>query len=230
MENLPLMFISLTSILSLIIGIVFGIIIIFLIYMLNVIKAINEEETALTNEDENQILISEKLNQELSLFKKNKNSTIAECISDLIKRNEEMTNFVTKTLYPLSENPKLEITVKEAIELSRHISKRVDDLLEKKPLRILKKLKITQIIKITLIKKTIDNNFIMRFNKKLKISQKFGIIKGILNFINPVYWIRKILMNTIIIFMVRKICLKVISVVTIETYNVYSKDFMKERV
>lgn len=230
MWNLPIMFISLSSILSMIIGIVFGIVIIFLIYTLNVLKAINIDEAVLTNEDENQILINKKLNYELKGFKKNRNSSIGECMSDMIKRNEEMTSFITKTLYPQSLNPKLEITVKEAIELSRHISKRVDDLLEKKPLRILKKLKISQIIKITLIKKTIDNNIIIRFNKKHKISKTFGVIKGILNFINPVYWIRKILMNTVIIFIVRKICLKIISVVAVETYNVYSKDFMKERV
>lgn len=229
MIRLPLM-ISLSSIISMIVGIVFGIIIVFLIYMLNVLKAINEEEELIDELDSNGIIINEKLSQELHLFKKAKNSNIVECMSDMLKKNEVMTSFITKTLYPASDNPSLEITFRESIELSKHISNKVEALLEKKPLRILKRLKISQIIKITLIKKTIDNNAIMKLNKKLKITKRFGVIKGILNFINPVYWIKKILMNTVIIFIVRKICLKIITIAAIETYNVYSKDFMKERV
>lgn len=211
------MAISLSSLISMIVGISFGIILVFFIYMLIVFKSINNDLEVNLNEE-----INNKLNEEIKDYKKAHHSSIVLCIQGMLDKIEIMTNYITKSIYPDSNNPLFEITVKQTIDLAQNISYKVDELLNRRALKILKRLKISQVIQLSLIKRKIDDNIILKLNSKYKITQKFGFIKGIINFVNPVYWIKKILMSTVIIFILRKICIKIINIASQETFKAYS--------
>lgn len=211
------MAVSLSSLISMIVGASFGIIIVFFIYMLVVFRAVNNNLDINLNED-----INIKLNEEINDYKKSHHNSIALCIQGMLDKIEIMTNYITKSLYPDSSNPLLEITVKQTLDLAQNISYQVDELLNKRALKILKRLKISQVIQLSLLKRKIDDNIILKLNSKYKITQKFGFIKGIINFVNPVYWIKKILMSTVIIFILRKICIRIINIASQETFKAYS--------
>ena len=53
-------------------------------------------------------------------------------------------------------------------------------------------------------------------------------ITGVLNIFNPVYWVRRLVINTSLDFAFKKLCLAVIGIVGEETYKIYSKRVFDE--
>jgi hypothetical protein len=135
---------------------------------------------------------------------------------------------IAKKFYPTSKHPLLEISIDEALMLGTYISKRLDEVLDHKGLRFLKKFKISYIVGLYDFKENIMENSIVKVTRKYKISNAFNAAKKVINIVNPVYWARKFVVSKAIDIVLNKLCKVMISVAGEETYKIYSKSIYNE--
>ncbi len=135
----------------------------------------------------------------------------------------ELVEEVSRYFFPDSKYPMLELSVHELIDLNHYISTRIDELLDVPILKNAKKMRLISIVKMYEKKKLIEESKVAKAAKKIRLGKvlKFGSMA--LNAVNPVYWFRKLVLNTSLDAMTRKICVVVIGVVGEETTKVYSK-------
>ncbi len=141
-------------------------------------------------------------------------------MSDIVTK---LTLDISKKFYPDSKYPLLELTIDEVIHLNEYILKRVEELFNKRGLRILKRLKIATIYHITTTTKNIYDSSAAKYAREKELNKKRRLIVGALNIINPFYWVRSFVVNKSFDIIVSKVCLATIAIVGEETYKVYSK-------
>lgn len=128
--------------------------------------------------------------------------------------------------YPNSKYPLFELNVNELLILCHYISDRIDTVFDKKVLKPFKNMSISQVLKM------LDYYKKVKENKAIKTIKKTGPVRKvlftILNYANPVYWIRKIIVSGTINTALTKMCLIVIDIVSDETIKVYSKRIFDE--
>ncbi len=218
---------SFSALLSFIIGIFVGIILLLLIYAIMVISSLGNKKFIIRNDNDTLELSDVKLmveeaqasykNKELR-GKKSRPIYCFELVKDLI-------HGIAYVYAPKSKYPIFELTLEEEMLLATYISNRINDLLDRKGVRLLKKLKVSQIMSLT--KKTNDtlNNEIVKTTLK---ATKFKKVIDYLNIINP-YKIFKIqVVDRIINLIIDKLCLIIIAVSGEETYKIYSKKAFTE--
>jgi len=132
---------------------------------------------------------------------------------------EEIANY----FFPTSKHPLLELSVNETLNLSHYIADRIDLLLEKPILKNTKNIRITKIMEFLEKKKAIEESKIARAAKKLRVGKVVKYGGAVLNALNPVYWFRKLVINTSVDVMTKKVCVVIIGIVGEETAKVYSK-------
>lgn len=135
---------------------------------------------------------------------------------------------IATKFFPKSKYPAAELTVDEILELLIYVSNRVNEIVDRPGLRIVKKIKLSTIIALGDAKKIIEDSPLMKITKKYKIKQALGKVFGFLNIFNPVYWFRKLAVNTTVDIAVNKLCLVVIGIVGEEVYKIYSKRVFNE--
>jgi len=156
-------------------------------------------------------------------FKRNKKlgkQTIVKLTFDM---SYELVEEISRYFFPDSKYPMLELSVSELLNLNHYVTNRLDEILDKPILKNTKNLQMTKIMAMYDKKKAIDQNKLVKAAKKYKVVKiaKYG--SAVINAVNPVYWFRKLVINTSVDVMTRKICLVVIGIVGEETTNVYSK-------
>ena len=138
---------------------------------------------------------------------------------------------IATKFFPKSKYPAAELTIDEILELLIYVSNRVNEIVDRPALRMVKKLKLSTIISLGDAKKIIEDSPLMKITKKYKIKQALGKVFGFLNILNPVYWVRRLAFNTTLDIAVNKLCLSVIGIVGEEVYKIYSKRvFNEERI
>ena len=138
---------------------------------------------------------------------------------------------IATKFFPKSKHPAAELTIDEILELLIYVSNRINEIVDRPGLRLVKKLKLSTIISFGDAKKFIEDSPLMKITKKYKIKQALGKIFGFLNLLNPIYWVRRLAVNTTLDIAVNKLCLSVISIVGEEVYKIYSKRvFDEERI
>jgi hypothetical protein len=141
----------------------------------------------------------------------------------------ELIDQIARFYFPNSKYPMLELSVHEIITLNHYVSDRIDSMLDKPVIKNTKNLRITQIMKLYDKKKLIEQSRAMKLNKKYKVDKVFKYSMMTLNAFNPVYWFRKLVINTSVDVITRRICVLIIGVVGEETTKIYSKKvFNKE--
>lgn len=221
---------SWTSLFSFLVGIIFGIEIIFLIYIYLVIRGLNKKRFLVdaqeTNIDAKEILeiVSDYQNE----FKGLKLEGIGANVGSCSKMCKLLTIDIAGKFYPNSKYPVFEISVDEVLLLTHYISQRIDEILSHKGLKMLKKLKISQIIAMSTVKKNVDDNALMKTSKKINLTGKISTIKKVINVVNPVYWVKRFIIDNSINIVVRKICVVSLGIVGEETYKIYSKSLFNE--
>jgi len=210
---------------SFLLGIFLGLVIAVLIYLLLVLTTMKKDKhifkPQVKDVDSNEIvqLISDAQIE----FKDNKLRGEQSYIGYAVDISKKMIIEIAKKFYPKSKHPLLEISIDEALMLFTYISKRLDDLLDHNGLRFLKKFRISFIVGLYDVKENIMENDIVKATKKYKIVNAFNSAKNVINLINPVYWLRKFVMNKAINIIIKKLCVVMISVAGEETYKIYSK-------
>lgn len=214
-------------------GIILGIILSSLVYVYSLLRTLKNKKHIVDSELANEIKeedIKEIINKYQDYYlenRKNKDKIIA---SNAIKESLKGTTYeIAQKFFPNSKRPLFEITIDEAIMLSNYISRRVDELLGYRGIRIIRKIKISQILNIMEKTRKINNSQVVQGVKKYKVKEiiKTGI--NALNIVNPFYWLKKGISKISTGLILKKIVLIIISITGEETYKIYSKQAFKEQ-
>ena len=135
----------------------------------------------------------------------------------------ELLEEISRYFYPDSKYPMLELSVNELMELNHYITDRINTILDIPILKNAKKTRIIHIVQMYEKKRSLEQSKIMKAAKKAKLGKVLKYGGMALNAVNPVYWFRKLVINTSIDAMTRKVCVVIISVVGEETAKIYSK-------
>lgn len=135
----------------------------------------------------------------------------------------ELVIHIARRYFPKSKHPVLELSIDELILLCNYISKRVDEILGHRGLRILRKIKISTIVGLSDTKKIIEDNPIVKATKRYKIYETLAAAKKVINVVNPVWWAKKLITNSVMKIITNKLCLVILGIIGEETYKIYSK-------
>lgn len=135
---------------------------------------------------------------------------------------------IARKFFPKSKRPLAELTIDEILELSIYVSNRINSIIDRPGLRLLKKLKLSTVLALGDAKKVVEDSSLMKLTKKYKLKKVFDAVVGVLNIFNPVYWARRLFINTAIDIAVNRLCISVIGIVGEETYKIYSKRVFEE--
>ena len=139
-----------------------------------------------------------------------------------------MASDIARKFFPKSKRPLAELSLDEILKLSVYISERINAIVDRPGLRLIKQVKLSTILSLGDAKKVIEESALMKITKKYKIMSVVKKITGVLNIFNPVYWVRRLVINTSLDFAFKKLCLAVIGIVGEETYKIYSKRVFDE--
>lgn len=129
----------------------------------------------------------------------------------------DLIDEISRYFFPNSKYPKLELSIQEFLNLTHYISDRVEEIMNVPVFRNFKNVRIIQIVKLYEKQKYIRDS---KFAESYKV-YKYTMM--VVNVVNPVYWFRKLVINTSIDAMTRKVCSVIIGIVGEESTKIYSK-------
>lgn len=222
--------IDFTTILSFLLGIFLGAIIVCMTYAFFVLASLRnkkfliktDEDTLTTTEVKSMILESQRCFKDKDL--RGELSRVAHCKNLCTS----LVYGIATRFYPTSKHPLLELSIDEAMMLTIYIEKRVEDLLNRKAIRLLKGIKISSIVEFTKMTNKVVDSKAFKFTKE--VNSTLNTIKKIVNVVNPAWWFKKLVFDKTINVITNKLCLVVIAIVGEETYKIYSKTVFNEEV
>lgn len=137
-----------------------------------------------------------------------------------------LLNDIASSFYPDSKHPIFELSVNEVFELNHYITDRVDSMFDHVLLRKVKNAKISQVLNIIDLKKKMDENKAIKAVKKVSPITKY--VTTVLRAVNPISWVKKLIVNSTLTVASNKISLTIIDIVAEETVKVYSKNVFNE--
>lgn len=226
--------ISFINVFTFITGIVFGIILSGLIYLIIIMTSIKREQrfinkcdTTVCDDDIRKVILSAQnvyREEAMSLNTSEKLTFIKNISWDLI-------NDIAKLHYPDSKYPIYELSIDELLMLNHYITKRIEHIFEGKFLHKAKKVKISTIVKYMDMKKKIDENKLVKVAQTTTHSKVVKVLFATLNSLNPVFWMKKLFTSAILPAGMNKIATLIIDIVGEETKRVYSKNaFIEDEV
>lgn len=139
-----------------------------------------------------------------------------------------VTNIVASTYYPNSKYPLYELSIDELIKLLKYLSDRIDGVFSRTILKPFRKMTVSQVFRLLDAKKKIEENKLIKTANKAKPNKIFKAISTVINYANPFYWIKRVVINTTINLTLNKVFLLVIDIVSDETNKAYSKSIFNE--
>lgn len=215
--------IDFTTIASFFIGILLGAIITCAIYAILVLGSLRNKKFLIKSEDDSLTTteVKEMIFEAQRSFKdsslRGDNSRVAHCKDISI----DLVYGIATRFFPKSKHPLLELSIDEAMMLTIYIENRVDEILNRKFLRLLKKIKISTIFEITHKTNQVMDSKAYKVGKE--VNEKFNTIKKIVNVVNPAWWLKKLVFDKTLNIITDKICMVIIAIVGEETYKIYSK-------
>ena len=218
------------SLISFLIGILAGCALLALIYAILVISSIKSKKYVnksvvvdITDE-----MILEIVNNSKKVFSDKKLKGAKNSVTFCWEVCCTLVIDIATKFFPKSKHPAAELTIDEILELLVYISNRLNEIVDRPGLRMVKKLKLSTILSLGDAKKIIEDSPLMKVTKKYKLKQALNKVLGFLNILNPIYWIRRLAVNSSLDLAVNKLCLTVIGIVGEETYKIYSKNVFNE--
>ena len=223
-ENVEIPF-EFGSIIAYLSGITTGFILAGLIYVLLMLLSINKSkkiiEASVNNisEDDVRIMIS----QAKDNYKLLKTSEVKEIKENAYKESVlTLVNNIASKCFPNSKKPLQELSIDESLLLAKYVIQRIEEILDKKVVRIVKKLTVKQIVTLLTTKKKIDNNAIVKEAKKVSKIAKIG-----LTIVNTITKPFKLIGTGTKNLILNKIMLVTFDIIGEETYKIYTKKAMK---
>ncbi len=214
------------TLISFFLGVIFGIIVVVLFYTYYSLKNVRNYQSksiiqAERTVSEDAILMIIKNAKDAFLDKSlQKDLSLITHLKDICF---ELVYDIASVFFPNSKYPLLELSIDELLMLTDYINKRLDEILTGKFLKNLRKIKVSDILRANEIKQNVEKNKILEITRKHKLIKKFSTVKDFVNLINPVNYVKKLVINNTINIVVKKIGVVVIDIVAEETYKIYSK-------
>lgn len=210
---------------SFLIGLGVGFAIFALVYLLLILLSLNKKKYVIKSQinDVSDEEIKKIILDAQNAFKDKKLKGEDAMIGYCYNLSKELVIHIASRFFPNSKHPVFELSIDELILLANYISLRVDEILSKRGLRIFRKLKISTIVGWTDVKKTIDENPIIKATKKYKISETLTAAKKVINVINPLWWAKRFISTASMNLLLKKLCLVIMGIIGEETYKIYSK-------
>ena len=142
---------------------------------------------------------------------------------------KELVSNIAHYYYPNSKHPELEITFIEALDMNEKVIKRLRNIFDIKGISILKQVRISQILHILEVKRTIEKNPVYQFSKKYNLNKVVSVGIAALNIANPAYWIRRIIFTSTLESSLRAIGVMTLNIVGEEANTLYSKKIIDNR-
>ncbi len=210
---------------SFFIGVGLGVVLAILIYLIFVLSSLKSKKFIIKTENDD-LKISEV--KELIEIAKNefKNKSLrgertkTKQLSLILK---DLIYAIASRYYPNSKYPLLEISIDELIMLFGYVEKRLNDILDKKGLRYFKRFKLSTLFYTKNTTDRITDSKVYEVGMYVKKATSVG--KKILNAINPIWWVRKGIIDNTLSVVLNKLYLILIEVVGEESYKIYSKKF-----
>lgn len=221
---------SITDVLSFFLGIAFGFVLFTMIYVYFAIRGKNigshilHRPAEAVEEEDLKALIIDKQDEFRRLYKKSDRST-AKITYEL---SYELIESISSYYFPNSKYPMLELSVDEMLELNRYVIERLDGILNTPVLKSTRGVRVTKIVRAYELKRNMDEKKLIKFAKKKNVKRAVKTTIGAINLFNPAYWFRKLVINTGVDFITKKISLTIIGIVGEETSKVYSKKLFDE--
>lgn len=204
-------------------GFFLGAVFLVLIYLLISLITLNKKEKTINKipEEEQEKIINELISKKQTEFLNLKKS---EPIFFALKTSIiDLVNEIAGVFYPNEKYPLAELSMNELILLDKYIINKIESILSKKSLKVLKKIRLSTILKLIDANEKVQNNKAIKASKKLHIPKIYKYLNLFINAINPFYWFKRLIVSPSLSLLIKKIFLMVISITGKETYNVYSK-------
>ncbi len=222
--------IDFTTILSFLFGVVIGFVLLCLLYAVFVLASLRDkrfiiktaDDSLTTVEVKDMIVTAQKTFKDRNLRGKKKRMAFAYEIG------KDLVYGIATRFYPKSKYPLLELSVDETIMLSMYIKERLEEIVNRKGVRLLKGFKIADIVNITTNSNKIIKSEAFKITKE--ISGVATKIKNVLNVINPLVLVRKYIIGTTINAVTDKLCVIALAIVGEETYKIYSKSVFNKTI
>ena len=222
--------IDFTAIVSLLLGLFLGFLIACSIYLILVLSSLNDkkylvktQDDSLTAQDVKDMIVSAQVT-----FKDNNLRGDMTRIQYCKNISMSLIVGIASKFYPKSKHPLLELSVDELLVLLGYVKTRLEEVMDRKVLRLLKGVKVSFIADITNVTNKVVDSKAFKITKEA--SSTVSKVNNILNIINPVHWIKKTVVNKTLDIIICKLCEITISIVGEETYKIYSKTVFNEDV
>lgn len=218
--------ISFGDIAGFIVGIIFGFILFALIYLILVLASFKRKEPVVYKnqaevDDEE---IKKIIDDCAKGFKEQCHSKpVGEKMEALKPTATTLIGDIAKKYYPTSPHPVAELSIDETILLFGYITKRVDELLNVKGIKYFRKYRISKVLSMIDTKKRIEETKVVKAAKRAQLPKIASVGWAVLNAINPVYWVKKLIINPTFSATANKLLDIIIRIVGEETAKVYSK-------
>ena len=206
-------------------GLASGVVLALLIYILFVLLTLNKKKKIIESiennisEDDVREMIKNAQENYILLNKSNDN-TIKESAFKEVCLN--LVNDIAKKCFPKSKNPLLELSIDESLLLAKYVIQRLEDVLNVKGFRIIRRISIAQIYKLWNVKKKVDSSSLVKEVKKYSKLAKIGIT--ITNTLTKPF---KLIGAGTKKLIISKIILLTISIIGEEAYKIYTKQAIK---
>ncbi len=217
--------ISFGGFINFLLGILSGFVLFAVIYVYFIVRGKSLDEKSLVQSVENvdseelRALIVDKQDAFKRMHKK-QDKGLGKLVFDL---SYELVEEISGYYFPDSKYPMLELSVDEMIDLNHYITKRIDGILEQPLLKNTRGVRVTRIVQLFERKKQLEDKKIVKAIRNRKVNRAMKVTLGAINVFNPAYWFRKLVVNTSVDFVTKRVALMIIGVVGEETSKVYSK-------
>ncbi len=198
-----------------------------LVFLLVRGKKIDVDEIKRPNTDANEDEVRRMILDAQTRFKKTRKITDHSVGKYTFLISFELVEEIARYFFPESKHPTLELSVNELLNLNHYITNRVDDLLEKPILKNMKKMQAIRVMQMFEKKRALEESKAYKAAKKLRVGKVVKYAGAVFNAVNPVYWFRKLVINTSVDQMTKKVCVVIIGIVGEETTKVYSKQLFE---
>ncbi|MCK7486456.1 MAG: hypothetical protein MZU97_13595 [Bacillus subtilis] len=125
--------------------------------------------------------------------------------------------------FPDKRYPIYELTPQELLDLDRYVVSEIEKIINGKVIRKFKKYRISTIVEIVNKKRDLDNVKLMKINKQYQISKILGTVSAIVNYANPITWIKKSAVKPLTDYVTKEAAKRIIAIVGEQVDNLYSR-------
>lgn len=215
--------IELSTLLSFLIGIGFGITLFSLIYLYFLVRSVRTplHQKNVTIPPLTEEALAEILDDALVEFQAvQKAKGFADAFFDTSKT---MIATIAKAYYPNSKHPLMELSIDELLMLSDYIRQRVDHLLQKGVLKNARQVRLIKFMEMIELKRRLDENRFMQMMRSDWVQKSVRGTLNVVNIFNPVYWFRRIIIKTSVDVLNKRIGKTILAIVAEESSRIYSK-------